>query len=142
MSGCVWSTKNRKPLLTDKIRTKVFRHIWTNARKKEIFIDYINGYVDHVHCLVSLGSEQTLRTIVQLLKGESSHWINKNNLCDQKFQWQDDYFVVSVSESIVDKVRDYIRNQEEHHRETGLNEEFEGFLKKSRISEVLRTSFR
>ena len=92
----VWSTKNRKPLLTDDIRQKVFRHIRENAKEKDIYIDFINGYVDHVHCLISLGPDHTLKQIMQLIKGESSHWINKNGLCKEKFSWQDDYFVVSV----------------------------------------------
>ena len=126
----VWSTKNRKPLLTDAVRQKVFRHIRENARGKGIFIDYINGYVDHVHCLISLGSEQTVKEIMQLIKGESSHWINKNNLCQEKFGWQDDYFVVSVSETVVENVRDYIKKQETHHQTKGFDEEFEEFLQR------------
>ena len=127
----VWTTKNRKPLLTDDIRQNVFRHIRENALEKDIHIDFINGYVDHVHCLVSLSSEQTLKQIMQLIKGESSHWVNKNNLCKEKFQWQDDYFVVSVSESLVDRVRNYIRKQEEHHREKSFDDEFEKFLQRA-----------
>ena len=57
----VWSTKNRKPLLADDIRQNVFQHIRENAKEKEIFIDFINGYVDHAHCLISLGADQTLK---------------------------------------------------------------------------------
>ena len=49
---------------------------------------------------------------MQLLKGESSFWINKNKLTKEKFEWQDEYFAVSVSESLIDQVRDYIKNQE------------------------------
>lgn len=127
----VWSTKNRKPLLTDDIRQKVFQHIRENAKNKGIFIDYINGYVDHVHCLVSLSPDQTLKEIMQLIKGESSFWINKNNLCEEKFQWQDDYFVVSVSEVFIDDVRDYIKKQENHHKKQSFNDEFEKFLKRA-----------
>lgn len=127
----VWSTKNRKPLLTADIRQKVFRHILENAKEKGIFIDFINGYVEHVHCLVSLGSDQTIEKIMQLIKGESSFWINKNGLCREKFAWQDDYFVVSVSENVVDNVRSYIRNQEIHHQTKSFDQEFEGFLKKA-----------
>lgn len=43
-----------------------------------------------------------------LIKGESSFWINKNQLTKAKFEWQDEYFAVYVSESLVDKVRDYL----------------------------------
>ncbi len=45
---------------------------------------------------------------MRLLKGESSHWINKNQLCRGKFHWQDEYFAVSVSESLLPNVRKYI----------------------------------
>ena len=123
----VWSTKNRKPFLTDEIRPKVFQHIRENAKAKGIFIDYINGYTDHVHCLISLAPDQTLKQIMQLIKGESSHWINKNNLCREKFAWQDDYFVVSVSEKFVDKVREYIKIRKSIIRNKVLRMSLRGF---------------
>jgi putative transposase len=113
----VWSTKNRYPFLDAKeLRLRVWNHIRQNAKEKGIFIDFINGYSDHCHCLVSLGIDQTIQKVVQLIKGESSFWINKNELTKEKFEWQDEYFAVSVSESMLDKVREYIKNQEEHHR--------------------------
>ncbi len=65
-----------------------------------------------------------------LIKGESSHWINKNNLTKRKFEWQTEYMGVSVSESVVDKVREYIRNQSEHHRIKTFSEEYDEFMKK------------
>src|SRR5215510_1787484 len=112
----VWSTKDREPMLTENVRPKVFQHIRDNAKEKGIYLDFINGHVDHVHCLISLGTGQEIEKIVQLIKGESSHWINKNKLCRGRFSWQDEYFAVSVSESVLDSVRQYIANQEEHHK--------------------------
>lgn len=126
---CVWSTKNRFPFLNSSdLRQKVWHHIKENALKKEIYLDFISGYSDHCHCLISLGNNQTIQKTVQLLKGESSYWINKNQLTKDKFAWQDEYFAVSVSESIVDKVRDYIKNQEEHHKKKTFQEEYEEFM--------------
>lgn len=81
----VWSTKNREPFLTNEIRQKIFQHIRENAKEKGIHLNFINGYIDHVHCLISLGTDQTLSKIMQLIKGESAFWINKNNLCKSKF---------------------------------------------------------
>ena len=112
------------------MRSRVWQHIKANAKEKGIVIDHINGYNDHCHCLISLGSDQTVSKIAQLIKGESSFWINKNNLCKEKFEWQNDYFAVAVSESIIDKVRKYIRNQEEHHRYKSYEEEYQEFMKK------------
>lgn len=116
----VWSTKNRIRFLTDDIRPTVFQHIRENAKKKSIFLDFINGYWEHVHCLISLGTEQTISEIVRLIKGESSHWINQSGLTKTKFAWQHEYFAVGVCESLLDKTRDYIRDQEIHHGKKDL----------------------
>ncbi len=65
-----------------------------------------------------------------LIKGESSFWINKNHLTAEKFEWQDEYFAVSVSESLLDQVRSYIQNQEDHHSKKTFQEEYEEFILK------------
>ncbi|MGG9970590.1 IS200/IS605 family transposase [Ferruginibacter sp. SUN002] len=135
----VWSTKNRAPFLTKDIRQKVFTHIRENAKEKKIHIDFVNGYVDHVHCLISLEQDQTISKIVQLIKGESAFWINKNNLCKDKFEWQGEYFAVSVSESGLNKVRDYIRNQEIHHKKKTFLQEYDEFMEKYGF-EIIRSS--
>ena len=120
----VWSTKNRIPFLDSlNLRLKVWKHIKENGKEKGIFVDQVNGYSDHCHCLVSLKSNQTVQNIAQLIKGESSHWINENNLCEDKFQWQDEYFAVSVSESMLERVRNYIQNQEQHHKNSAFDQE-------------------
>jgi len=125
----VWATKDRRPLLEREIRTRVFDHIKENAKKKNIYLDTIDGYLEHTHALISLASDQTIAKTMQLLKGESSYWINENSLIRPRFEWQDEYFAVSVSESMVEKVREYIRGQEEHHRKKSFTEEYEEFLR-------------
>ena len=130
----VWSTKNREAFLqTKEIRQKVWQHIRENAKKKGIFIDFVNGYKDHCHCLISLGVDQTIQKVMQLIKGESSYWINKQKLTLHKFEWQDEYFAVSVSESAIDKVRNYIKNQEFHHKAKSFKEEYEVFIENYRF---------
>jgi putative transposase len=126
----VFSTKNREPFLGDSIRETVIEHIKMNAVEKEIWLDSINGYVDHIHCLISINKEQTLSNIVRLIKGESSFWINKNKLTNNKFVWQDDYWAVSVSESHLNPIRNYIKSQEEHHRVKTFLEEVKEFMQK------------
>lgn len=126
----VWATKNRGKLLNKEIRHAVFEHIHQNALKKEIFMDCMNGHMEHVHCLFRLKNDQTVSNVMQLIKGESSHWINQQKLLKTKFQWQDEYFAVSVSESQVNAVRKYILNQEEHHKKRTFNQEYEEFIQK------------
>ena len=127
----VFSTLNRVSYLSStELRVKVWKHIKENASSKGIFIDMVNGYSDHCHCLISLGSNQNIEKIVQLIKGESSFWINKNQLTKEKFSWQDEYFAVSISESMVESVRNYIKNQEKHHQHKSFADEYQEFIEK------------
>jgi putative transposase len=94
------------------------------------FLKSINGYCEHIHCLVSLSKDQTISQVSQLIKGESSFWINKHKIVPLKFSWQDDYFAVSVSESQVNDVINYINNQEEHHAKKSYLDEVNEFMTK------------
>jgi len=127
----VFSTINRIPFLNStEVRVKVWKHIKENASSKGIYLDMINGYSDHCHCLISLGSNQNIEKIIQLIKGESSFCINKNQLTKDKFAWQDEYFAVSVSESMIESVRNYIKNQEIHHKKKSFADEYQEFIDK------------
>lgn len=125
----VWTTKDRKPILSKEIRETVFSHIRENARDKGIFIDFIGGYLDHVHCLISLNSDQRISETIMLIKGESSHWINKNKLIKTKFEWQKEYYGISVNLKDLFRVREYIRTQEDHHSKYSFQREYEEFKK-------------
>jgi putative transposase len=126
----VWSTHNRQEVLIKEKRQQIFDHIRQNAQEKGIYIDHINGHLDHVHCLLSLGSGQNIDKILMLLKGESSYWINKQKILPSRFEWQDEYFAVSFGESSVTRVREYIRNQEKHHPMKTFEEEYQEFISK------------
>ncbi len=130
MIHAVWGTKNREPFLTHDIRRLVIEHIEMNAREKKIYIDTLDGYVEHLHCLYGLNADMSISKALQLMKGESAYWINKEKLTKLNFEWADEYFAVSVSESMIPAVRAYIRNQEEHHKKKTFKEEYDDFIRK------------
>ncbi len=99
-------------------------------RDKGILIDIVNGHAEHVHCMFRLKNDQTISKVMQLIKGESSYWVNKNMKLNHKLQWQEEYFAVSVSESQVKIVRNYILNQEEHHKKKTFKEEYDECIQK------------
>jgi len=115
-------------MIDSEVRNAIFNHIIENARQKSIRIHCVNGWMDHAHVLISLGPDQTIAKVAQLLKGESSHWINEKGILRHKFDWQNDYYAVSVSESGFSVVREYIRTQEEHHRKKTFGEEVDQIL--------------
>lgn len=127
---CVWSTKNRDCSIPMTFRKALLNHLRENAIEKGITLDYINAHLDHVHALINLGKQQNLSAIIHLLKGESAFWINHQHILPIHFSWQDDYFGVSESHSHVDRVRLYIKNQDEHHRHMSWEDEMELFIKR------------
>lgn len=126
----MWSTKNRVPLIDNKLKPVLLNHIKENSVKQGIFIDRprIGGVKDHIHLLVSLGTEQTISKIMMFIKGESSFWVNKQSRL-KRDEWQDEYIALSVSESAIQKVRDYIDRQEEHHKKVTFMQEYNEFMK-------------
>lgn len=123
----IWTTKNNADSISKELKPLLLDHIKKNASVKCIFIDTLNCVSDHIHLLVSLGSEQTISNTVKLIKGESSFWVNKQKFINSKFEWQDEYIALSVNYNEIDKVRAYIQNQEEHHRKKTCREEYLDF---------------
>jgi len=122
--------KKQKKHIGKRSTPKSFQPYKAKCFTENIYIDAIDGYTDHVHCLVSLNAEERISDLMRMLKGESSYWINNERLTEWKFEWAKEYFAVSVSESIVANVRKYIRNQENHHRRKTNQEECEEIMKR------------
>ena len=91
-------------------------------------MEIVGGYNNHVHCLFRLKNNQSIETVMQLIKGESSFWYNKNELGRRKLRWQKEYYAVSVSESQAGSVKRYIQNQEKHHKKKSWDEEYREFI--------------
>lgn len=124
----VFATKNRAPLLTKELRSRLYQYCGGITRNLDDVLIEIGGIEDHVHTLVSLSQNIKLAEFVQKFKANSSRWLNETQL--QNFAWQTGYGAFTVSESQIEKVRNYVRNQEEHHRKNGRFEnEFEFLLR-------------
>ena len=83
---------------------------------------------DHLHLFVGLSPKQSISELMQMVKGFSSEWINKEGLTASKFHWQEGYGAFSHSRSKIDTVVKYIHNQQEHHGKTTFLEEYKKML--------------
>lgn len=127
----VWGTKNRHPFMENKNkRIDLFKHIKSYAKEKQIYLDFINGASDHVHCLISMACDQNIAQIMKLLKGDSAYFANEHKLFVPGFDWADDYYAVSVGQSQVEDVRGYLKKQEEHHKKKTFEAECQEFMVK------------
>ena len=124
----IWGTLNREKLLNKTAAAHLSRYLTEYAEKQGVYMksNYMNA--DHVHALVDLPTALSIEKLVQLLKGNSSHWINSNNLITGKFAWGRGYGAFSVSESNVNRVARYIAEQQEHHRVRTFAEELKEFI--------------
>ena len=93
----------------------------------------INGMPDHVHVLMGFRPTQSLSDLMEILKGESSQWINAQKLLPTKFAWQKGYGGFSYTKSHVPRVTKYILNQKEHHQKMTFLDEFRSMLRNLEI---------
>ncbi len=129
----VFSTKGREPWLDTTIRERLWPYLGGIARDNGMKALEIGGVADHVHLLVSIPASLALSKAVQVLKGGSSHWVKDTFPNIAGFSWQDGYGAFTVSQSQLDVVRHYIRNQEEHHRTKTFEEEYRAFLTRNHV---------
>lgn len=123
-------------MLTQEVRPLVQRHVSAHAEGNQIALQALNVQMEHVHALIDLLSSQTVENIVKLLKGESSHWINEQNVIAQRFSWQRGYAAFSLSPSHCQRVKSYINDQDEHYRRKTFAEEYRTLLGKYGFSET------
>ena len=128
-----WATKNRQPWFTSALKPPLFSQLRTIAEAENIRLDFLNGVYDHVHCLLALRTTDRLDLTMQQLKGKSARWVNEHQLTEHVFAWQNGYGAFSVSPSHVERVRNYIRNQEKHHQEQDYWQEMEMLERMARV---------
>ena len=130
---CVFSTKERRPLIPPPLRERLWPFLGGIARQNKMKALEIGGVEDHVHLLLSLPATLPISKAMQLIKGGSSKWIHETFPEHRQFAWQGKYGAFSVSVSQLDHIIEYIKGQEEHHRRMTFREEFLALLNKHRI---------
>jgi putative transposase len=130
---CVFSTKERRRLITPALAQRLWPYLGGIARENKIKALEIGGVEDHVHVLLSLPATMSIAKALQLIKGGSSKWIHETFPEHRLFAWQEKYGAFSASVSQLDTIIRYIKGQEEHHRKLSFQEEFLALLKKHRI---------
>lgn len=83
--------------------------------------------------MIKMKPVHSLSDLMQRVKGKSSRWINEKRFTPSKFYWQAGFGGFSVSESQIDIVKAYIRNQERHHKQKNFKDEFVEILKKHKL---------
>lgn len=126
----IWSTKNRIPRMDKSIRPFIYEVMNEAAYKKNCVVHAIGGVEDHVHLLIDVSRTIALSDLVQEIKGSASRWLSTNDRSFLDFDWQTGYGAFSISASTVGAVKQYIMQQEEHHKQSTYSVEWNEFLLK------------
>ena len=129
----VFATKHRNPMITDEIGEELYKYLGGICKNLECNPIQVGGYRDHVHILCLLSKKITLMKLLEEIKSHSSKWMKTKGDEFKNFYWQNGYGAFSVNPSEIEIVKNYIKSQEEHHREKSFQEEFLTFLKKYKI---------
>ena len=128
----VFGTKNREATISPEWRARLHDYLGGTIRGLGGFPEGIGGVADHVHLLVGLKATHCLADVMRELKKASSAWVHEE-IRVPAFAWQEGYAAFTVSATSRDAVRQYIANQEEHHRVKSFREEVVEMLKKAGI---------
>lgn len=121
----VWATWDRLLLIKPEIERRLLRNVESEARKLGCKVLAINCMEDHVHILLAIPTTISIAELVKQMKGVSSHFANDELELDYQFKWQGSYGAFTVSRWDVDKIKQYVKHQKEHHVTGELMPEFE-----------------
>jgi len=124
----VFSTKDRRPLITPDYEVRLYDYIGGTTRDLGGISLALNGTEDHLHLLAKLRPDRALSDVLRKLKANASGWMHRVFPQLEDFTWQRGYGAFTVSQSNVKEVREYIAHQKLHHQETSFQDEFIRFL--------------
>ena len=115
-------------MLAQSGRESLFRYVWGIINKRKGRLYRINGTTDHLHILTSLHPTVSLADFVKEVKAGSSYWISQNNVFPGFSNWQDGYGAFTHSDGDKNRLIEYIKRQEEHHRSVSFTQELKALL--------------
>ncbi|MDZ4181914.1 MAG: IS200/IS605 family transposase [Candidatus Cloacimonadaceae bacterium] len=130
----VFATEIRLRTLTEERQHELYTYAAGVVKELKCFLQCIGGMEDHIHLLIGLHPSLSASEFAQKIKATTSRFINEKGWVHGKFKWQEGYGAFSVSQSGLERVREYIKHQKEHHQRYTFSGEFEALLARHRVS--------
>jgi REP element-mobilizing transposase RayT len=130
----IFSTKERRPLITDAYQPRLYDYIGGTIRGAGGISLALNGTEDHLHLLAKLRPDNALSNVLRDLKANATGWMHDVFPELKEFSWQRGYGAFTVSQANVLEVRRYIVQQKKHHQKISFRDEFIQFLKANGIA--------
>ena len=117
----VWATRDRAPLIQPEVELDLYAYLIRKAADLDVYVYAINGWIDHVHMIVSIPPHHSVAEAVKLLKGASSHDLKLAGVVGSDFAWQRGYGVLTLGERQRKDAEAYVINQKTHHQQASTN---------------------
>jgi REP element-mobilizing transposase RayT len=127
---CVFSTKERRNLISSDLQPRLWGYIGGVARSHGMKALAVGGTENHAHLLLSMPANASVAKAMQQIKAVSSKWM-RQECGESRFAWQEGYGAFSIGAAQVNAAIAYIHRQQEHHRTRNYQAEFILFLKKN-----------
>jgi putative transposase len=129
----IFATKNRERTLDKSRREDLFRYVWGILKNHDCHLYRINGIEDHIHILTSVHPSVCVADVVKAIKTGSAKWIRDDKVFPRFDHWQEGYGAFTHSRSDRDRLIEYIKNQEEHHRHVDFLDEYCKLLREADV---------
>jgi REP element-mobilizing transposase RayT len=129
----VFAVKGRQNLISSDWKEELHKYIAGIIKGKDQKPIIVNGMPDHIHAFVGLKPSMSISDLARDIKNNSSKFVNEQRLVRGRFSWQEGYGAFSYSHSHIERVYNYILNQEKHHKRKMFREEYLELLDKFRV---------
>ena len=93
----VFAVKSRRALIDSSWKEELHKYITGMIQNKTHKMLQINTMPDHLHMLIGFRPNENMSQLMQVVKSESTKWVNDTNRSVQKFAWQDGFGGFSYS---------------------------------------------
>lgn len=111
----VFVTYKREPLIDGEIADFLARFFPAKCAELEIRLLEQGILCDHVHLITSLRPTHYIPEVLNYLKGTSAHEANNHHEFQNSLRWMRGYRIGTISTTNLDRARQYVRKQHEHH---------------------------
>ena len=129
----IFHVKTTSPMVGSEHLERLHGYLGALVNTTGCQVQCVGGTENHVHALVMFSKTETVAHVIEEMKRNSSRWMKSLAPKYEKFAWQGGYAVFSVSQSQVDTVVAYIKNQAEHHKKQSFKDEYLEFLRLYKI---------
>lgn len=137
----VFAVQYRNAVITSEIRETLQKYITGIIQNRKNLVLAIYAMPDHIHILVAIQPDQSVSDLVRDIKSNSTKFLNEEMTLKSRFQWQNGFAAFSYSDNQVKNVKDYIFNQEAHHRKVTFRDEYVKFLDDHKVEYDSRYHF-